>query len=129
MLQNFGKARSSGGRIFEVIERQPAIDPEADGATPSQVTGELQLENVSFTYPARPDVPIFTNFSLHVPAGKTVALVGSSGSGKSTVVGLIERYYDPLSGRVLLDGVDIRSLKLSWLRSQVTALSWCSTMY
>lgn len=57
---------------------------------------------------------------LH-PAGKTVALVGSSGSGKSTVVGLIERFYDPLEGQVLLDGVDIRTLKLSWLRTQVSS--------
>jgi ABC-type multidrug transport system fused ATPase/permease subunit len=54
-------------------------------------------------------------------AGKTVALVGSSGSGKSTVVGLIERFYDPLEGRVMLDGVDIRGLKLQWLRQQVGA--------
>ena len=59
------------------------------------------------------------NFSLRVPAGKTVALVGSSGSGKSTVVSLVERFYDPLEGAVLLDGVDIRSLRLSWLRAQV----------
>ncbi len=60
-----------------------------------------------------------------MPAGKTVALVGSSGSGKSTVVALIERFYDPLSGSVRLDGVDIRTLKLSWLRSQVGRMGVC----
>ncbi len=62
---------------------------------------------------------MFHDFNLVVPAGKTVALVGSSGSGKSTVVGLIERFYDPAAGSVLLDGIDIRTLKLSWLRNQV----------
>lgn len=62
---------------------------------------------------------IFSNFSLTVPAGHTVALVGSSGSGKSTVVQLFERYYDPQQGVVLLDGIDMRSMQLRWLRSQV----------
>ncbi len=74
---------------------------------------------MSFAYPARPDVHVFRSFSLKVPAGKTVALVGQSGSGKSTVVGLIERLYDPAAGSVELDGVNVRDLKLSWLRSLV----------
>ena len=62
---------------------------------------------------------MFSDFSLTVPAGRTVALVGESGSGKSTVVALVERFYDPLAGAVLLDGVDLRQLNLKWLRSQV----------
>jgi len=62
---------------------------------------------------------VFADFSLRVPAGKTVALVGSSGSGKSTVVGLIERYYDPAAGCVTLDGLDLRTLNIQWLRQQV----------
>ena len=63
---------------------------------------------------------VFNNFSLMIPAGKTVALVGSSGSGKSTAVQLIERFYDPDSGVVLLDGIDLRQLNLHWLRSNVS---------
>ena len=62
---------------------------------------------------------MFRHFNLHVPAGQTVALVGESGSGKSTVIGLIERFYDPLAGQVLLDGLDIRTLNLHWLREQI----------
>ncbi|GLI63941.1 hypothetical protein VaNZ11_007082 [Volvox africanus] len=93
------------------------------------VRGEIELRNVDFAYPSRPDVLIFRDFSLHVPAGKTVALVGSSGSGKSTVVQLIERFYDPLSGTVTLDGLDLRSLPLLWLRNQVGLVSQEPTLF
>lgn len=75
----------------------------------------------------------FSNFNLRIPAGKTVALVGESGSGKSTIVGLVERFYDVLEGCVLLDGVDIRQYRLSWLRQQVsdssTISSCCCTVF
>ncbi|GIL71759.1 hypothetical protein Vretimale_808 [Volvox reticuliferus] len=93
------------------------------------VRGEIELRNVDFAYPSRPDVLIFRDFSLHVPAGKTVALVGSSGSGKSTVVQLIERFYDPLVGTVTLDGLDLRSLPLRWLRNQVGLVSQEPTLF
>lgn len=72
-----------------------------------------------FRYPARPDVPIFTGLNLVAEAGKTLALVGGSGSGKSTVVALVMRWYNPSSGRILIDGNDLCSLQLRWLRSQV----------
>jgi ATP-binding cassette subfamily B (MDR/TAP) protein 1 len=85
--------------------------------------GELALEDVSFSYPSRPDASIFSKFSLTVPAGATVALGGQSGSGKSTVIQLVERFYDPLAGSVLLDGVDIRELQLEWLRKQIGLVS------
>ena len=71
----------------------------------------------------RPQVPVFHHFSLSVPQGKTLALVGESGSGKSTVIGLIERFYDPQGGRVMIDGIDIRSMDLTWLRSQIGLVS------
>jgi ATP-binding cassette, subfamily B (MDR/TAP), member 1 len=82
---------------------------------------------VSFVYPSRPEVMVFQGFSLSIPAGQTVALVGESGSGKSTVVALIERFYDPLSGSLLLDGRDLKSYQLKWLRAQVRAWrgAWC----
>lgn len=119
VLQQFAAARASGARMFAVINRKPEIDTDAPGEEPEKVDGTIELREVTFSYPARLDVPIFQKFSLTVPAGKTVALVGSSGSGKSTVVGLIERYYDPSGGAVFLDGIDIKHLKLSWLRAQV----------
>ncbi|KAF8758183.1 hypothetical protein HU200_010705 [Digitaria exilis] len=80
----------------------------------------MEFRNVEFGYPSRSNTsPVFTCFSLRVAAGRTVALVGSSGSGKSTVISLLQRFYDPSAGEVLLDGVDIRRLRLKWLRAQM----------
>ena len=95
-------------------------DP-VDAAVPKDaaVEGSVELRNVAFAYPARPDAPVFKDFSLVVAPGQTVALVGESGSGKSTVVSLIERFYDPQGGAVLLDGVDLRELNVRWLRRQI----------
>ena len=76
-----------------------------------------------FAYPTRPDVILFDDFSLHVPAGRSLALVGRSGSGKSSVVSLIERFYDPLAGRVCVDGRDIRTFHLRSLRTHIGLVS------
>ena len=78
--------------------------------------GEVEIKEVSFAYPARPDVPVFRNLSLTITAGQTVALVGPSGCGKSTVVQLLQRFYDPATGSVRVDGRDIRMLTLGWYR-------------
>ncbi|KAK9126626.1 hypothetical protein Scep_015472 [Stephania cephalantha] len=120
----FVKARVAAAKIFQVIDHKPTMDQNAEsGAVLETITGQLELKNVEFSYPSRPDVRILNDFSLNVPAGKTIALVGSSGSGKSTVVSLIERFYDPTSGQVLLDGHDIKTLKLRWLRQQIGLVS------
>ncbi|KAJ4747981.1 ABC transporter family protein [Rhynchospora pubera] len=87
------------------------------------VSGEVEFKSIEFAYPSRLENPIFVNFNLRVPAGRTVALVGSSGSGKSTVIALLERFYDPLGGEILLDGVNIKGLRLKWLRSQIGLVS------
>ncbi|KAL2628544.1 hypothetical protein R1flu_013230 [Riccia fluitans] len=110
--------------IFYVIKRKPEIDSDdMSGDILTEVKGELQLKDVHFAYPSRPDQTLFRNFSLHIKAGSVAALVGQSGSGKSTVIQLIERFYDPQIGQVLLDGVDIRDLQLKWLRSQMALVS------
>lgn len=83
------------------------------------IKGELTFKNVRFRYPSRPDTTVFESLSLTIPAGKTVALVGTSGSGKSTIVQLIERFYDPDEGEVLLDGVNVKQYNLKWLRDQI----------
>ncbi|KAG9153943.1 hypothetical protein Leryth_022985 [Lithospermum erythrorhizon] len=120
----FAKARVAAAKIFQVIDHKPAVDRNAEsGLELESVTGQVELKNVNFSYPSRPDVLVLKNFSITVPSGKTIALVGSSGSGKSTVVSLIERFYDPTSGQVMLDGQDIKSLKLKWLRQQVGLVS------
>jgi len=86
---------------------------------PAELRGEVQFKDVSFKYPARPDVPILNGLSLSVPTGKTVALVGSSGCGKSTCIQLLQRFYDPEAGEVLLDGHNIKNLNIGWLRDQI----------
>ncbi|TKY62124.1 ABC transporter B family member 1 [Spatholobus suberectus] len=120
----FTKARVAAAKIFRIIDHKPGIDRNSEsGMELETVTGLVELKNVDFSYPSRPEVRILNDFSLNVPAGKTIALVGSSGSGKSTVVSLIERFYDPTSGQVLLDGHDIKTLKLRWLRQQIGLVS------
>ncbi|KAL2341081.1 hypothetical protein Fmac_009021 [Flemingia macrophylla] len=114
------KAKDSAASIFEILDSKPTIDSSNnEGRALEAVTGVIELQHVSFKYPARPHVPIFKDLCLSIPAGKTVALVGESGSGKSTVISLLERFYNPDSGHILLDGVDIKDLRLSWLRQQM----------
>lgn len=121
---------AAAAKIFATIDLVPSIDSASEkGLRPSKVIGEITLENVDFNYPARPDVQIVKNLSLTFPAGKTTALVGASGSGKSTVISLVERFYDPLAGSVRLDGVDIRDLNLKWLRSQIGLVSQEPTLF
>uniref|UniRef100_A0A0E0CH21 Multidrug resistance protein n=1 Tax=Oryza meridionalis TaxID=40149 RepID=A0A0E0CH21_9ORYZ len=123
-VKYFSEASSAAERILEVIRRVPKIDSESDaGEELATVTGEVEFRNVEFCYPSRPESPIFVSFNLHVPAGRTVALVGGSGSGKSTVIALLERFYDPSAGEVTVDGVDIRRLRLKWLRAQMGLVS------
>ena len=81
--------------------------------------GELEFNGVKFNYPTRPHIPVLQEINLSFEQGSTVALVGASGCGKSTSVGLLERFYDPLSGTIKLDGHDIRTLNLKWFRSQI----------
>ncbi|KAL2229384.1 ABC transporter B family member 1 [Sesamum indicum] len=120
----FAKARVAAAKIFRIIDHKPGVERNRkSGLELESITGQLELKNVDFAYPSRPETRVLNNFSLTVPAGKTIALVGSSGSGKSTVVSLIERFYDPPSGQVLLDGHDIKTLKLRWLRQQIGLVS------
>ena len=88
-----------------------------------KVSADIALSNVTFNYPTRPKVPVLQGLSVSVKASQTLALVGASGSGKSTVVSLIERFYNPLSGHITLDNIDLRSLNIRWLRSQIGIVS------
>ncbi|GES94504.1 ABC multidrug transporter Mdr1 [Rhizophagus clarus] len=120
-IQAFSFAIGAGSKIFETINRVPPIDIASEsGEKLENVEGRIQLKNISFIYPARPEVKTLKNVSLDVEPGSTVALVGSSGSGKSTIVSLALRFYDPIEGEVYLDGHDIRSLNLQWLRRQMS---------
>ncbi|KAK3161660.1 hypothetical protein QOZ80_1BG0079860 [Eleusine coracana subsp. coracana] len=124
MASDSTKAKDSAISIFALLDRKSEIDSSSDeGLTLDEVKGNIDFRHVSFKYPSRPDVQIFSDFTLHIPSGKTVALVGESGSGKSTVISLLERFYNPDSGTISLDGVEIKSLKVSWLRSQMGLVS------
>uniref|UniRef100_A0A0E0JMT7 MDR-like ABC transporter n=1 Tax=Oryza punctata TaxID=4537 RepID=A0A0E0JMT7_ORYPU len=124
MASDSTKANESATSILAIIDRRSKIDSSVDeGIILEKVNGTIDLKHVNFKYPSRPDVQVFCDFTLDIPSGKTVALVGESGSGKSTVIALLERFYDPDSGTISLDGVELKNLKLSWLRDQMGLVS------
>ncbi|KHG26035.1 ABC transporter B family member 15 [Gossypium arboreum] len=123
-LKYFSEACAAGERIMEVMKRVPNIDSDnLEGEILEKVTGAVEFRHVDFAYPSRPDTMVFKDLCLDIPAGKTVALVGGSGSGKSTVIALLQRFYDPLGGEILLDGISIDKLQVKWLRSQMGLVS------
>ncbi|KAK9061212.1 hypothetical protein SSX86_018392 [Deinandra increscens subsp. villosa] len=114
------KRRKSLVPVFEIIDRVPKIQPDDTAAVkPPNVYGSIELKNVDFSYPTRPEILVLSNFSLKVNGGQTVAVVGASGSGKSTIISLIERFYDPVAGQVLVDGRDLKQFNLRWLRNHL----------
>ncbi|GKU95779.1 hypothetical protein SLEP1_g9099 [Rubroshorea leprosula] len=119
-ISAFVRAKVAAYPIFEMIERNTVNKTSSKtGYKVDNLKGHIEFRDVTFSYPSRPDVVIFNKFCLDIPGGKIVALVGGSGSGKSTVISLIERFYEPLSGEILLDGNNIRDLDLKWLRQQI----------
>lgn len=114
------KAATAASELFNVIDRSSAIDGMSDaGYIPPDCNGRIEINGVIFQYPSRPDTRVLDDFTLDIPAKQTTALVGVSGSGKSTIIGLLERWYDQSDGSILLDGVDIRTLNVRWLRTRV----------
>ncbi|KAE9449260.1 hypothetical protein C3L33_18836, partial [Rhododendron williamsianum] len=112
------------GSIFSIIDRSTKIDADDPDAEPvDSVRGEIELCHVDFSYPLRPNVLVFKDFNLRIQAGQSQALVGESGSGKSSVIALIERFYDPLAGTVMIDGKDIKRLNLKSLRLKIGLVS------
>lgn len=108
------------GSVFSILDRPTRIDPDDLDAEPVEsIRGEIELCHVDFAYPSRPDVMVFKDLSLRIRAGQSQALVGASGSGKSSVIALIERFYDPIAGKVMIDGKDIRRLNLKCLRTKI----------
>jgi ATP-binding cassette subfamily B (MDR/TAP) protein 1 len=117
---NITKAATAAVELFDTIDRTSKIDPmSTSGLQPDQCTGNIELRDVSFTYPSRPDSKVLDNISVSIPAGKTTALVGASGAGKSSVVALLERWYDQTAGSITLDGQNIQDLNLRYLRTKI----------
>ncbi|PPS00076.1 hypothetical protein GOBAR_AA20600 [Gossypium barbadense] len=130
MTSDLAKGSDAVGSVFAILDRYTRIEPEdPDGYKPEKITGHVELRDIDFAYPARPDIMIFKGFSLKIEAGKSTALVGQSGSGKSTIIGLIERFYDPLEGAVKIDGRDIRSYHLRSLRKHIALVSQEPTLF
>ncbi|XP_056458389.1 ATP-binding cassette, sub-family B (MDR/TAP), member 4 [Gadus chalcogrammus] len=121
---NYAKAKISASHLMMLIEREPAINNLSQGGEkPDKFDGNVRFQDVRFTYPSRPDLPVLQGLNLEVCKGETLALVGSSGCGKSTTVQLLERFYDPLEGSVILDNMDVKMLNIHWLRSQIGIVS------
>lgn len=114
----FGRAAVAVERIAECRAEQPSITDPAEARVPARCGGRVEFRAVRFGY--QPDRPVLHDVSFTLQPGRTVALVGATGSGKSTIAGLIPRFYDPDAGAVLIDGIDLRALRLAWLRRQVT---------
>ncbi|KAL8544764.1 hypothetical protein ACS0TY_005114 [Phlomoides rotata] len=123
-LGAFAAGKAAAYKMFETIDRKPEINPfDSRGKVLNDISGDIELRDVHFSYPARPTEEIFSGFSLFIPHGTTAALVGQSGSGKSTVVSLIERFYDPRSGEVVIDGINLKEFQLRWIRSKIGLVS------
>ncbi|XP_047703316.1 ATP-binding cassette sub-family B member 5 [Prionailurus viverrinus] len=124
LVPEYSRAKSGAAHLFALLEKKPTIDSYSqEGKTPDTCEGNIEFREVSFSYPCRQDVLILCGLSLSIEKGKTVAFVGSSGCGKSTSVHLLQRFYDPMKGQVLFDGVDAKELSVQWLRSQIAIVS------
>mmetsp|Transcript_3860 Transcript_3860/g.8500 ORF Transcript_3860/g.8500 Transcript_3860/m.8500 type:complete len:1014 (+) Transcript_3860:3-3044(+) len=112
-------AMTAAAEVYTVIDRTPVIDTYSEDGHRGKLSGKIEFRSCTFCYPSRPDAVVLKDFSLVIEAGETVALVGQSGSGKSTIIGLLERFYDLISGEVLVDGVAVKDWNLRALRSQI----------
>lgn len=111
---------TSGTRAFEYLALEPKVDLIAGSIIPDEkLKGEIRFEGINFSYPSRPNHLVLKDFNLTLKQGQTVALVGSSGSGKSTVAALLERFYEPSGGAIYIDGVDLSEVSPIWLRNEV----------
>ncbi|GMF37045.1 unnamed protein product [Phytophthora lilii] len=119
------EAKGAAAAIYKILDTPSAIDASKEdiGDKPTSCAGRIQALNVNFTYPSRPDVQILNDYNVTIEPGQTVAFVGASGGGKSTLIALLERFYDPNEGSILLDGRDIKTLNVKWLRSQIGLVS------
>jgi ATP-binding cassette, subfamily B (MDR/TAP), member 1 len=130
MTPDLAKGADAVASVFAVLDRETEIDPDnPEGYKPEKLKGDVDIRGVDFVYPSRPDVTIFKGFSLSIQPGKSTTLVGQSGSGKSTIIGLIERFYDPLRGVVKIDGRDIKTYNLRALRRHIGLVSQEPTLF
>lgn len=135
LAPDIGRAKGAASRIFALHDQKPSIDTASLDTVSSHPTSEVEpkssktgkgsvtFQNVSLAYRSRPDNPVFNNLNISIKAGETVALVGRSGAGKTSTISLIERFYDPTAGSILIDGVPIRSIPVSQHRARISLVS------
>ncbi|KAL7952825.1 multidrug resistance protein [Trichoderma compactum] len=127
---NIGSAKQAAASLQRLLAQKSAIDPSSPGgAKADAIQGQIEFNSVSFAYPSRPDHPALKNLSFKIPSGANVAFVGTTGSGKSTIVSLIERFYDPTSGSVLVDSKPIDFYKMSEYRKSIALVSQEPNLY
>ncbi|KAI9256130.1 P-loop containing nucleoside triphosphate hydrolase protein [Helicostylum pulchrum] len=123
-LTAVASALGAAFKVFEVIDRVPSINTDdTTGLSPDSLQGSIEFKDATFNYPTRPDLVILDKLNIEIKPGMTVAFVGHSGSGKSTTVNLVQRFYDLTSGQVLVDGHDVKDLSVTWLRQQIGVVS------
>ncbi|GAB9474253.1 Multidrug resistance protein abc superfamily [Globisporangium polare] len=123
-LSAVAEAKGSAAALFAILDTHSVIDAASDTRiVPEYCSGAIEAESVSFAYPSRPEAQILNNYSVKIAPGKKVAFVGPSGGGKSTLIALLERFYDPTSGVLRLDGHDVKTLNVKWLRAQIGLVS------
>uniref|UniRef100_A0A8C0FXP5 Uncharacterized protein n=1 Tax=Chelonoidis abingdonii TaxID=106734 RepID=A0A8C0FXP5_CHEAB len=122
LAPDFGKAKVSAQRIFQFLDRKPLIDSYSEEGT-KLFDGNTEFRDIHFIYPTRPEAQVLQGLSVKVNKGQTLALVGSSGCGKSASIQLLERFYEPVAGQGFADGLDTKSLYLQWLRSKLGIVS------
>ncbi|KAK1406623.1 hypothetical protein QVD17_42091 [Tagetes erecta] len=114
------KGTQALGSVFDILNRKSAINPDnPDSFSVNRIKGDVEFRDVSFAYPSRPDIYVLNDLNLKIIAGNSMAIVGSSGSGKSTVIGLISRFYDPNVGSIFIDDFDVKKLNLKSLRRRI----------
>lgn len=119
-VTSFTRASSAAQRVFSLLDSAPDIDLQAGiRINPKHIKGEIILNKVDFTYQMRPDTKVLNSVSLHIPAGTTCAFVGKSGGGKSTLINMLLRFYDPNSGNITIDGMNLKDICLSDYRQAV----------
>jgi len=123
IFPQFMEAIGASVRVFELLDRVPRVNYDGGIIPPHGIEGRVTFDNVYFHYPSRPDAEVLDGVSCDVVPGKTMAIVGPSGSGKSTSIALVSRFYDVEKGRILIDGVDIRTYDPQWLRMQIGLVS------
>ena len=114
--------------FFEIYDYKPKIISRKN-YIPENIEGEIEFKNVTFAYPLKPDVNVLKNLSTKIEKGKVVAIVGHSGSGKTTISNLIQRFYDPKEGSITIDGIDLRDFNLAWLRRKIGFVAQEPTLY